>query len=718
MSNNIATLAAELTVNANPFVEGMKNAGEHVEEFTGKVETAKKSLGPYIALLEVVGGVALAEFVHSSMEAVDVQAQIARSVGATTGGFQALSEAAKMANISQDMLSQTAGKLNNKIGEAILKGGESAKVFESLGLNVRALAGMDADQRFIAVGDAINRVGLNSTAAGYALKEMGIKSNEMREFIMFGAEDIKTSAMEIESYGVKLSNIDSTKIEMANDELDKLGLITKGIGNQLSVAVSPFVREFAEQILHATENSKGFKQEIHDALEQTFQWVGAFEDIWRGIEVVFAGLKVGVSSFIDVGIVGFTLLAETIAKSMDGWVMGANLAIQSSNELLGTNLKLLDLPSNSKFMEGLSDNTTEELAATQKLKDEFQALAMQEMPSAGLQHWFEETMHHMDELAAKTDEERKHLNDLGETLPAKPAKPERDNHAGDILAGLNSGTIALQAELDKRNAIHQIYLDHQISANDSYYKQELQQIEIQEKIKEADILDKTTKDAARRDEQRVKNLERVAGDNDAIAAINEQYSKQEILAEKIKQSELTKVQDEAQRARDKLRKAEMHNAISTALGLGQQLMTVTQGHSKQGFEIAKKAALASAGVAGVLSAVEAWRSGMQVPGPWAPAVAAAYTAASLLKTGAMIQSIQSQQYNGGGSGSVSASAAGGDFAAAQNTARQNPAPNAGSVMDIRGIGPHDFVNGTMMESIVMGVSQYAKDGGTVRWAHG
>lgn len=79
--------------------------------------------------------------------------------------------------------------------------------------------------------------------------------------------------------------------------------------------------------------------------------------------------------------------------------------------------------------------------------------------------------------------------------------------------------------------------------------------------------------------------------------------------------------------------------------------------SKKIAKVQEAVALYQAGVKGAQSAVDAWQAGMSTGGPFAPMVAAAYTAASLAKTAMLIKQIKGGgQKNGttggGGSGSV------------------------------------------------------------------
>jgi hypothetical protein len=275
----------------------------------------------------------------------------------------------------------------------------------------------------------------------------------------------------------------------------------------------------------------------------------------------------------------------------------------------------------------------------------------------------------------------------------------------------------MRVELAKRQEILAIYRTNQLAADAPYYAQQLNDIRINEQLKQAEILAAAQSDDAQRAERQAQNLERVAGDKIAMNAIIAEYDAQEILAEQIKQEQLTQVQADAQQARDKLRYSERQGAISVALGLGQQLMGLMQGHSKRAFEFAKASAVGSAVIDGYRSAVAAWSAGMATGGPWAPAVAAAYTASSLLKTGALIQSIRGTSFGSSG-GSASASGGGGDSGGGAGgggggAVQAGAAQSAGSVMHVQGLDPSHLFTGAAMQTIATGLLNFQKDGGKV-----
>lgn len=120
----------------------------------------------------------------------------------------------------------------------------------------------------------------------------------------------------------------------------------------------------------------------------------------------------------------------------------------------------------------------------------------------------------------------------------------------------------------------------------------------------------------------------------------EEYNSLEAQIKQEHEDKLTEIENRA--------RADRLQAFSGAFG---DLATLMQSENKKLFKIGKAAAIAEATVSGYGAAVSAWEKGMKVGGP---PVAAAFTAASLAKTGALISSISSAQSNGSGAATSSA----------------------------------------------------------------
>lgn len=141
---------------------------------------------------------------------------------------------------------------------------------------------------------------------------------------------------------------------------------------------------------------------------------------------------------------------------------------------------------------------------------------------------------------------------------------------------------------------------------------------------------------------RSEQLEKLTEFREAKLATEEEFNELEAAIQKEHGDRLADL--EGQQRADRLR------AIAGALG---DVATLMQTENEKLFKIGKAAAIAEATVSGLNAAAKAWDVGMGVGGP---PVAAAFTAASLARTGAMISNIASQQIGGGSSGSSSSAA--------------------------------------------------------------
>lgn len=137
--------------------------------------------------------------------------------------------------------------------------------------------------------------------------------------------------------------------------------------------------------------------------------------------------------------------------------------------------------------------------------------------------------------------------------------------------------------------------------------------------------------------------------------------------------ELTAIQHSEKMAEIKQSEEDVKRQI-TMQGIQAGFQALASG-SKKVQKLMAAAATVQAVIKGKEAAVSAWAAGMSVGGPFAPVVAAAYTAASLANTGSIIKSINSGGKSQGSmsSGGFSADSGGGGQAQQQQAAPQQQA---------------------------------------------
>lgn len=189
-------------------------------------------------------------------------------------------------------------------------------------------------------------------------------------------------------------------------------------------------------------------------------------------------------------------------------------------------------------------------------------------------------------------------------------------------------------------------------------------------------------------------------------------SQQEILRSALEQRLITQqeynsLMEQSQQshvdAMNTIDQARMNNVLNGFKGMFGDLSSLMNTENKRMFQIGKAAAVAEAVVTGYQAAVSAWGQGMKIGGP---PVAAAFTAASLAKTGALIGKISSQNFGGGGSQS-NVGGSGGSMAAGSAPSRSS------SNVALQLVGG-DMFSRDQVIGLINAINEAQEDGAVVR----
>ncbi|WP_172330011.1 hypothetical protein [Mangrovicoccus sp. HB161399] len=174
-------------------------------------------------------------------------------------------------------------------------------------------------------------------------------------------------------------------------------------------------------------------------------------------------------------------------------------------------------------------------------------------------------------------------------------------------------------------------------------------------------------------------------------------------------------ESEANAKREEL--AEAHSQAMQAIARAQQMATLDGFQSmfgdlaslmstsnKKTFALGKAAAIAEATITGIKAAVKAWDYGMGTPG--GPAAAAAFAAASLAKTGALISQIQSTNLGSSAAGGTSGGFSSGGSVGGSGGQQSGPID-----VSLRGINPADIFMGEQLGSLLEALTKEAGDRG-------
>lgn len=152
------------------------------------------------------------------------------------------------------------------------------------------------------------------------------------------------------------------------------------------------------------------------------------------------------------------------------------------------------------------------------------------------------------------------------------------------------------------------------------------------------------------------------------------------------------------------------NIISSTLDAIGQAISIG---GKKSLKVQEKIAVISAVIKGKEAAVSAWAAGMSTGGPFAPLVAASYTAASLVKTAGLIKSIKSRSSSsGGGSGGGSSRtpSSGGGSGGSSSSGQSNVQSPRNITINMTGSG---LLSTDQVRELIGQINEQAGDGVTI-----
>ena len=175
--------------------------------------------------------------ISSSLQTVDAQAKLAQSLGTTVASIQTLERAGELAGVSMSGIEQATKDLTRRLSQAASGIGPATDALDRLGLSAEGLLGMPLDARVDAINSAITDfipVAERAAVAGQLFGEEGSIA-----MARIDSATLRQATQDLRDFGVVVSEQDADQIERTNDAISRLGLLWRGVANQLAVAAAP-----------------------------------------------------------------------------------------------------------------------------------------------------------------------------------------------------------------------------------------------------------------------------------------------------------------------------------------------------------------------------------------------------------------------------------------------------------------------------------------------
>lgn len=289
MSKKVGILRAILRLDGAKFDKDVKRQKSKISRFAA---FAKRAFAPLAAAAAAIGS---ARSVKQTLDQVDAQAKLARSLGTTVESMQVLARAGELAGVGQAQLEQGSKDLFRRLSQAAASGGPAADALDRLQLSAGDLLKLPLDDRISKINAAL----LEHVPAAERAAVAGALFGEEGAIAMtrLDPQTMRQATEEVQKYGRAISDIEAAKIEQANDALSRVGLFVKGIGTDLTVAVAPMLTKGADILsswigpwrtfLSISKDVVYFFLEIRkwllNSVDGVTKLTSAWKDAWKGI---------------------------------------------------------------------------------------------------------------------------------------------------------------------------------------------------------------------------------------------------------------------------------------------------------------------------------------------------------------------------------------------------------------------------------------------------
>ena len=286
------TITWDLVANSSKFVTELNKANNSARQWGEKMAKATASVAKSFVAAGTAAAGSVAAIYAATASSIDEQAKFAARIGVSTEALGGLQHAADLTGVSTNAMNTGLQRMTRRIAEAAQGTGTAVDALDALNLSAEDLNQLSPDEQFLAIADAMGEVEGRSEQVRLAFKLFDSEGVALLNTIDMAAEGINDAMKEAVNLGIALNDIDASKVETANDAFDNAFKVSKGFSRHLTVELAPIVEGISVEFLNAANEAGGMAEVATRAINSMVSAVGILANSWRGLEIIFQGLKV------------------------------------------------------------------------------------------------------------------------------------------------------------------------------------------------------------------------------------------------------------------------------------------------------------------------------------------------------------------------------------------------------------------------------------------
>ena len=299
-------------------LEGIGSSGEKsFRRLSHEMEAANQRVGEFYRRVKIAAAVAAAAvaagavaMIRSSLDIVDAQAKLAQSLSTTVASIQVLTRAGELAGVSFAGIEQATKDLTRRLSQSAAGTGPASKALERLNLSAAELLALPLDERVRKINQAIENFIPAAERAAIAGQLFGEEGSIAISRI--DTATLRQATQDLRDFGVIVSEQDADQIERTNDAISRLGLVWRGLSNQITVRAAPALQAVADALASVSK----ITGPLGRALKLLFDNIGRLAAIAAAFAAFIAGRFVASLVLATARLVLATFAAGGLAKAL------------------------------------------------------------------------------------------------------------------------------------------------------------------------------------------------------------------------------------------------------------------------------------------------------------------------------------------------------------------------------------------------------------------
>jgi len=243
-SKSLGTLTIDLVAKVSGFVQGMDKAERSSAKWKREVQKNMDAAGKAVGAASAVAVGAMAVWIKSSINTAAEIQNLAKVANTSTTEFQKFAAGARTVGIENDKLADILKDVNDKVGDFLVTGGgELKEFFESVapkvGVTAEQFRNLSGPQALGLYVDTLEKAGANQQEMTFFLEAIANDATLLAPLLRNGGKEMRGLADEAQNLGLILSEETIAGAKQFNDDLDLLGRVAGGVGQQIAAELLP-----------------------------------------------------------------------------------------------------------------------------------------------------------------------------------------------------------------------------------------------------------------------------------------------------------------------------------------------------------------------------------------------------------------------------------------------------------------------------------------------